>query len=79
MATMKKFKLMARNRITRKDDTIKEFDDESMFDTYLDEVDREIYEDAMIIENTYPLPTNRKYVPFKTYEKRRVKKDDKRR
>ena len=27
MATMKKFKLMARNRITRKDDTIKEFDD----------------------------------------------------
>lgn len=73
-----KYTLTARNRTTKKDEKITEFDDERQFDFMLDSVDKNKYEDAMILEGQIC----RKYITFKLYEpyeKRRVKKDDKRR
>lgn len=45
-----RFKLTAKDKITKKDVTLQWFDDENMFDTMLDTVDPEIYQDAMILE-----------------------------
>ena len=62
-----RFKLTARDKTTKKDVTIQWFDDESMFDTMLDTVDSEIYQDAMILEMTGTLPVCRKYKEFKDF------------
>lgn len=58
-----RFQLYARNKVTKKDDKLFEFNEESMFDTYIDLVDKELYSDAMILENN----RCRKYVEFKDY------------
>ena len=57
------FRLLARNKITKKDDTLCYFDDERQFDFMLDSVDRNIYLDAMILEGQ----VCRKYIEFKDY------------
>ena len=42
------FELWAKERSTKKDYCLKRFDDERQFDYYLDQVDGDIYEWAMI-------------------------------
>lgn len=58
-----RFQLYGRNKVTKKDDRLFEFNEENMFDTYIDRVDRDLYLDAMILENNIC----RKYVEFKDY------------
>ena len=62
------YQLTARNRQTRKWDTLEIFSNSQQFDYMLDTVDKIIYEEAMIIEDTYPMPTMKKYVEFQSYE-----------
>lgn len=81
-----RFKLSAKNKETKKNVTLQWFDDENMFDTMLDTVDSEIYQDAMILEMTGIFPVCRKYKEFKDYTpyfekykkvRKRLKKDGK--
>jgi len=58
-----RFRLLARNKITKKDDTLSYFDDEKQFDFMLDSVDKDKYLDAMILERQIC----RKYIEFKDY------------
>ena len=62
-----RFKLTAKDKITKKDVTLQWIDDKNMFDTMLDTVDPEIYQDAMILEMTGTFPICRKYKEFKDY------------
>ena len=61
-----RFKLTAKDKITKKDVTLQWIDDKNMFDTMLDTVDPEIYQDAMILEMTGIFPVCRKYKEFKS-------------
>lgn len=45
------YELWARSRETKREYKLKTFDDERQFDFYLDQVDKDIYEWAMIMEN----------------------------
>ena len=62
-----RYKLTARNRETKQDETISEFNDEFQFDYMLDQVDSTKYESAMITEQTGQFPICRKYVEFRDY------------
>lgn len=62
-----RFKLTARNRETKQDETISEFNEEFQFDYMLSKVDSTKYESAMIIEHTGQFPICRKYVEFGDY------------
>lgn len=60
-----RFKLTARNRETKRDEAIYEFNEEFQFDYMLSKVDSKKYESAMIIEYANPFPICRKYVEYR--------------
>ncbi len=62
------YELTGKNKTTKNWDKLNIFYDKNQFDYMLDTVDRNLYSEAMILEDTYPLPTLRKYQEFKTYE-----------
>lgn len=62
------YELSAKNRQTKKWETLEEFEDSRQFDFMLDKVDPSIYYEAMIIERTYPMPTLMRYWEYRSYE-----------
>lgn len=65
------FTLTARLREDNQYYDLATFDDLRQFDYYIDQVDQELYSEAMILENTYPMPTLKKYVEFRPLSRRR--------
>lgn len=59
-----KYKLSAKDKVTKKDVTLDYFNDEIMFDTKLDDVDYTKYESAMILDISGTFPVCVRYKEF---------------